>query len=164
MRIALYPGTFDPLTNGHLDIITRAAQLFDELVVAIYGTPSKNLLFGVEERTKMVEEATASLGNVKVAKYHGLTVDFARQLGAKVMIRGLRAVTDFEYEFPLAMMNKRLAPDIETVALYTTTDFQLVSSSLLKEVVSLGGSVNGLVPPNVEAALQRSFAAERKDD
>ncbi|MDO8673097.1 MAG: pantetheine-phosphate adenylyltransferase [Dehalococcoidia bacterium] len=159
MRKAMYPGSFDPLTNGHMDIIIRAAKLFDELVVAIYETPSKNLLFSVEERTKMVEEATASLGNVTVAKYSGLTVDFARRMSARVMIRGLRAVTDFESEFPLAMMNKRLASDIETVALYTNTDFQLVSSSLLKEVVSLGGSVHGLVPPNVEVALKKAFSA-----
>lgn len=164
MRIALYPGTFDPLTNGHMDIITRAADLFDEVVVAIYATPSKNLLFSVEERAKMVEEAIARLGNVKVATYHGLTVNFARAIGARAMIRGLRAVTDFEYEFPLVMMNKRLAPEIETVALFTNTDFQLVSSSLLKEVVSLGGSVTNLVPPNVEAALQRAFSTGQGAD
>lgn len=162
MTIAIYPGSFDPLTNGHLDIIMRAAALFEELIVSIYETPSKNLLFTPDERVDLIKEAVINLPNVRVMKYQGMTVNFARQVGARVMIRGLRAVTDFEYEFPLAMMNKRLAPEIETVALYASVEYQLVSSSLLKEVAGLGGSISSLVPPNVEAALQRVFALRRR--
>lgn len=162
MTIALYPGTFDPVTNGHVDIIGRAAALFEELVVGVYETPSKNLLFSADERVQLLEEAISGLRNVRVAKYQGMTITFAQQIGARVMIRGLRAVTDFEYEFPLAIMNKRLAPNVETVALYATVEYQLVSSSLLKEVASLGGSVRTLVPPNVETALQKVFAAKRR--
>jgi pantetheine-phosphate adenylyltransferase len=149
---ALYPGTFDPPTNGHVDLIERGAGIFDQLTVAILINPVKNPLFTVEERVEMLREATSSLENVSVATFDGLMVEFARQQGATAVLRGIRAITDYEYEFQMALMNRRLAPEVETVFLQPAGRYSFVSSRMVKEVVSHGGDVSGLVPPNV---LQR---------
>lgn len=154
---ALYPGSFDPVTNGHLDVVIRAANLFDEVIVAVYDTPSKRLLFSTEERVGLFRRAASHLLNVSVVPYSGLTVDFAHEIGAKAILRGLRMGSDFEYELQLALMNRKLAPGIETVCLMTTAEYQYVSSSLLKEAVSMKGNVKGLVPPHVLEALQEKY-------
>jgi pantetheine-phosphate adenylyltransferase len=150
---AIYPGTFDPPTNGHLDLIARGSKLFEELTVAILNNPVKNPLFTVEERVEMLRESTRQLGNVQVATFEGLMVDFARQIGATAVLRGIRAITDYEYEFQMALMNRRLAPEIETVFLQPAGRYSFVSSRLVKEVVSFGGKVDGLVPANVAKRL-----------
>jgi pantetheine-phosphate adenylyltransferase len=146
---AIYPGTFDPVTNGHVDLIQRGAKLFEHLVVAILRNYAKHPLFTVEERVEMLKEVTEGIENVSVATFNGLMVDFARQQGASAVLRGIRAITDYEYEFQMALMNRRLAPDIETVFLQPAGRFSYVSSRLVKEVFSLGGDVTGLLPPNV---------------
>ncbi len=151
---ALYPGTFDPPTNGHVDLILRGSKLFEHLTVAILRNPVKNPLFTVEERVEMLKEATSSLDNVSVASFDGLTVDFARQLGAKALLRGIRAISDYEHEFQMALMNRRLAPEIETVFLQPAGRYSFISSRMLKEVFSFGGDVTGLVPPNVLKRLR----------
>jgi pantetheine-phosphate adenylyltransferase len=150
---AIYPGTFDPPTNGHLDLIARGAKLFDQLTVAILNNPVKNPLFTVEERVEMLKESTRQLENVTVATFEGLMVDFARQNGATAVLRGIRAITDYEYEFQMALMNRRLAPEIETVFLQPAGRYSFVSSRLVKEVVSFGGKIDGLVPANVGKRL-----------
>lgn len=151
---ALYPGTFDPPTNGHVDLIQRGAKIFDELTVAILINPVKNPLFTVEERVVMLKEATRSLGNVSIATFDGLTVDFAKRIGASAVLRGIRAISDYEHEFQMALMNRRLAPEIETVFLQPAGRYSFVSSRMVKEVVSFGGDVSGLVPPNVLKRLR----------
>lgn len=158
MTIAVYPGSFDPVTNGHLDIVRRAAALFDELIVAVYDTPSKALLFNTQERVALFAEATRDLPNVRVTPYTGLTVEFARSQGASVIVRGMRRIADFEAEFEMALMNATLAPDIEQVYLMTSLEYQFVSASLLKEVVALGGDISKFVPPHVEEALKQRLA------
>ncbi|MGB6690239.1 MAG: pantetheine-phosphate adenylyltransferase [Terracidiphilus sp.] len=151
---ALYPGTFDPPTNGHLDLIQRGARLFEHLTVAILNNPVKNPLFTVAERVEMLEEVTQPLSNVSVATFDGLMVQFARQQGATAVLRGIRAITDYEYEFQIALMNRRLAPEIETVFLQPAGRYSFVSSRMVKEVFSFGGDVTGLVPPNVLKRLR----------
>ena len=151
---ALYPGTFDPPTNGHVDLIQRGSKLFEHLTVAILRNPVKNPLFTVEERVEMLSEATRSLDNVSVATFDGLTVDFARQLGAMALLRGIRAISDYEHEFQMALMNRRLAPEIETVFLQPAGRYSFISSRMLKEVFSFGGDVSGLVPANVLKRLR----------
>ena len=151
---ALYPGTFDPPTNGHIDLILRGARLFDHLIVAILNNPVKDPLFSVEERVEMLEESTATMGNVTVATFDGLMVEFARQQGVSAVLRGIRAISDYEYEFQMALMNRRLAPEIETVFLQPAGRYSFVSSRMLKEVFSFGGDVSGLVPPNVLKRLR----------
>ena len=151
---ALYPGTFDPPTNGHVDLILRGAKLFEHLTVGILNNPVKNPLFTVEERVEMLRESTSSLGNVSVATFDGLMVDFARQLGATAVLRGIRAISDYEHEFQMALMNRRLAPEIETVFLQPAGRYSFISSRMLKEVFSFGGDVTGLVPPNVLKRLR----------
>ncbi|MFC5863465.1 pantetheine-phosphate adenylyltransferase [Acidicapsa dinghuensis] len=150
---AIYPGTFDPPTNGHLDLITRGSKLFDELTVAILNNPVKNPLFTVDERVEMLREVTRQIGNIHVATFEGLMVDFAKKIGATAVLRGIRAITDYEYEFQMALMNRRLAPEIETVFLQPAGRYSFVSSRLVKEVVSFGGKVDGLVPANVARRL-----------
>jgi pantetheine-phosphate adenylyltransferase len=152
--IALYPGTFDPPTNGHLDLIQRGARLFDHLIVSILNNPVKDPLFTVEERAEMLQESISGMSNVSVATFEGLMVDFARQQGATAVLRGIRAISDYEYEFQMALMNRRLAPDIETVFLQPAGRYSFVSSRMLKEVFAFGGDVSGLVPPNVLKRLQ----------
>jgi pantetheine-phosphate adenylyltransferase len=151
---ALYPGTFDPPTNGHVDLIQRGSKLFEHLTVAILINPVKNPLFTVEERVEMLKEATASLPNVSIATFDGLMVEFARKQGATAVLRGIRAISDYEYEFQMALMNRRLAPEIETVFLQPAGRYSFISSRMLKEVFSFGGDVTGLVPPNVLKRLR----------
>ena len=158
MDVAVYPGTFDPLTYGHMDIIERAATLVGKLVVGIYENPTKQPLFPLEQRVSSVEEAVAGLSNVRVKAFKGLTVDFIRQVGGKVMVRGLRANSDFEREFEMALMNRKLAPDIELLCLMTSSQYQFLSSSLIKEVAKLGGCLEGMVPEHVAVALKEKFS------
>jgi pantetheine-phosphate adenylyltransferase len=155
MRVnALYPGTFDPPTNGHVDLITRGSKLFSELTVGILVNPVKNPLFTVEERVEMLREVTGGLGNVQVATFDGLMVDFARRQGATAVLRGIRAISDYEHEFQMALMNRRLAPEIETVFLQPAGRYSFGSSRMVKEVFSFGGDVSGLLPPNVLKRLR----------
>ena len=149
--VALYPGTFDPVTNGHTDVVRRAAALFDSLIVAVYDGNLKLVTFDIQERVNMIKVAIEGATNVEVIPFSGLTVDFARQTGAKAIVRGLRITSDFEYEGAMAMMNRHLDDDIETVCLFSSIDNQYVSSSRVKEIASLGGNISGLVPPNVVA-------------
>lgn len=151
---AIYPGTFDPPTNGHLDLIERGSKIFDHMVVAILRNSAKDPLFTVQERAEMLQEATVGIGNVSVATFDGLMVEFARQQGASAVLRGIRAISDYEYEFQMALMNRRLAPDVETVFLQPAGRYSFVSSRLVKEVFSLGGDVTGLLPPNVLKRLR----------
>lgn len=159
--IVIYPGSFDPLTNGHLDLITRGAKLADELVIAVLRNSSKpEPLFSVEEREEMLREATKGFTNVSVASFEGLLVDFARARGAKAVMRGIRAISDYEYELQMAMMNRKLEPSIETLFLMPAEKYTYVSSRLIKGVAQLGGDVSELVPPNVYARL---LARARRD-
>src|SRR5580698_10985172 len=151
---ALYPGTFDPPTNGHVDLIQRGSKLFEHLTVAILNNPVKNPLFTLDERVDMLREVTSALPNVSVATFDGMMVDFARKLGASAVLRGIRAISDYEYEFQMALMNRRLAPEIETVFLQPEGRYSFVSSRMVKEVVAFGGDVSGLVPPNVLKRLR----------
>ena len=146
---AIYPGTFDPPTNGHVDLIQRGSKIFDHLTVAILVNPVKNPLFTVEERVEMLNEIAAGIGNVSVATFDGLMVEFARRQGASAVLRGIRAISDYEHEFQTALMNRRLAPEIETVFLQPAGRYSFVSSRMVKEVFSFGGDVSSLVPPNV---------------
>jgi pantetheine-phosphate adenylyltransferase len=154
---AVYPGTFDPPTNGHLDLVHRAARLFHHVTVAILDNPAKQPLFAVDERVDMLEQATKKLPNVSVDVFGGLLVDYVRRVGATVVVRGIRAVSDFEYEFQMALMNRRLDDDIETVFMMPAEAYSYVSSRLIKEIASLGGSVKGLVPPLVEKRLKARY-------
>ncbi|HEX8712636.1 MAG TPA: pantetheine-phosphate adenylyltransferase [Terracidiphilus sp.] len=151
---ALYPGTFDPPTNGHIDLIQRGARIFTHLTVAILNNPVKNPLFTVEERVEMIREATRANPNVSVDTFSGLMVEFARREGATAVLRGIRAISDYEYEFQMALMNRRLAPEIETVFLQPAGRYSFIRSSMVKEVFSFGGDVTDLVPPNVLKRLQ----------
>ncbi len=157
MSIAIYPGSFDPITNGHLDIATRAAKIFDKLVIGVYETPNKPILFNTEERVELIRQAIAHLPNVEVESFGGLTVDFARKVKAQAMVRGLRMSADFEREFDMAMMNKKLYPELEFFCLMSKVEYQFLSSSLLKEAASLGGDVDDLVPKPVASALRKKF-------
>jgi pantetheine-phosphate adenylyltransferase len=158
--VAVYPGSFDPVTRGHLDIASRAARLVDELVVAVYATPSKSLLFSTAERVDLWRDAIAEaeLANARVEAYEGLTTEFARLMGAQAIVRGLRAVSDFEVEFQQALMYRKLAPEIETLMIVTSLRHLFLSSSLLKEVARLGGDLDGLVTARVARALHDKFA------
>ena len=155
MTIAVYAGSFDPITNGHIDITTRAARLFDKVVIGIFATPEKRLMFTTEERVDLARRAVAHLPNVEVRSYDGMTVEFAREMGAQVMVRGLRAIGDFEWEFEMAMMNRLLSPDLELVCFMASQQYQFLSASLIKEVAGLGGDINSLVPKHVAQALKK---------
>lgn len=157
MTTAVYPGSFDPVTLGHLDIARRAAAVFEKLIVAVYDAPPKKLLFDTRDRVRLFQEAVKGIPNISVLPYKGLTVDYARKMKATVLVRGLRAISDFEYEFEMAMMNYNLAPEVEVVCMMTRTEYQFLSSSLLKEVCSLGGDVSKLVPKHVAAALKTKY-------
>jgi pantetheine-phosphate adenylyltransferase len=159
---AIYPGSFDPVTNGHLDIANRAAALFDELIICVYDRPQKHLMFSAKERVDLIKKAVAHLPNVRVTSYDGLTVDLARKMKAKVMVRGLRMSSDFEREFEMALMNKKLDREIELVCLMTSLEFQFLSSSLLKEACELGGDITSLVPKHVAVALKKKFRKTQK--
>ena len=153
MTVAVYPGTFDPITKGHSDLVSRAAVLFDKVIVAVAKSPHKAPVFTVEEREAMAREALADVKNIEVCRFDTLLVDFVRQKGAGVILRGLRAVSDFEYEFQLAGMNRRLAPDVETMFLRPAEQYAYISSSLVREIAALGGDVSEFVHPVVQAAL-----------
>ncbi len=155
MTVAIYPGTFDPITNGHLDIVQRAARLFDRIIIGVYEKSNKHLVFSTEERVELAKRAVANIPNVEVKSFHGLTVDFARNEKAQVMIRGLRMNADFEKEFEMAMMNRKLAPDLDLLCLMASQEYQFLSSSLLKEVARLDGNISDLVPEYVAEALRR---------
>ncbi|MFZ5917427.1 MAG: pantetheine-phosphate adenylyltransferase [Chloroflexota bacterium] len=159
MTVAVYPGTFDPAHYGHIDIATRAAAMFEKLVVGVYDRPMKNLLFSTEERVALARRALTHLGNVAVVPYRGLTVAFARQQGASVMVRGLRVTYDFELEYQMALTNKSLAPQIETVLLVTNLQYAFVSSSIVKEVAMAGGCIDKMVPSFIKEALLEKFKA-----
>lgn len=155
MVVAVYPGRFDPVTKGHLDIATRAAALFDRVVVAIYDLPGT--LFTIQERVALFQEAVKDVPNISVKPFQGLVVEFARQEGAHVLVRGIRAVTDFEAEFDMALMNKKMAPEIESIYLMASLEHLFVSGRRIREVASLGYDVTNLVPPGAAAALKRRF-------
>jgi len=159
MATALYPGSFDPVTMGHVDITARAAAIFDKLVVAVYATPSKNLLFDADERVELYKEAVQHLPNVEVIKFEGLVVRLAQDMEIEVIVRGLRSGSDFEYEFDMAFMNRRLAPGIDMSFFMTSQEYMFLSSSLLKEVARLGGDITGMVPPHVAKAVSTKFGS-----
>lgn len=158
MLRALYPGSFDPVTNGHLDVLKRAARLFDEVVVAVAYNEAKKGLFTSEERVGLLREATAGMTNVRVTSFEGLLVDFARAQKARAVIRGLRAISDFEFEFQLALMNRSLEPDLEALFLMPSEEYTYLSSRLVKEVARLGGDVSRFVPNCVYSALMERFS------
>ena len=153
--MAIYPGSFDPITNGHLDLIQRGSALFDRLIVAILRNDEKRPLFSVEERMEMLREVIGGLSNVEVGSFDGLLVDYAAQRAASVILRGIRAISDYEYELQMALMNRRLRPEIETVFLMAGEAHSFISSRLVKEVIRLGGNISGLVPPSIEGRLKR---------
>lgn len=156
-RIAIYPGSFDPITMGHVDIIQRVARIFDRVVVLIATSPDKQSLFSAQERQSLIEKSLAHLGNIDVDHHEGLTIDYARSKDAKVLIRGLRAVVDFEYEVSMANMNFKLDPEIETMLVFARPEFYFLSSRSVKEVAKYGGQLTGLVPEPVKKALERVF-------
>ena len=157
MVTALYPGSFDPVTVGHVDIASRAAIQFEKLVVAVYDTPSKNLLFTTDEREQLMKDACNHISNVEVVRFSGLVVRFAKDIGAGAIVRGLRSGSDFEYEFDMAFMNRKLEPEVDLVCFMTSQDYMFVSASLLKEVARLGGDIKDMVPPNVAEAVYSKF-------
>ena len=157
MATAIYTGTFDPFTNGHLDVAVRAAGMFDSLIISVFDTPAKSLLFTTEERVDLCRCSLDGHTNVEIRAYTGLTVDFAIDVGAKAIIRGLRSISDFDNEFAMDMMNRKLHPDVTTIYLTTGTEYTFVSSTLIKEVARLGGNVNDLVPASVAEALQEKL-------
>lgn len=161
MRIAVYPGSFDPITNGHLDIIKRASRLYDKLIIGVLNNSSKKPLFSAEERKAMIDEAISGIDNVSCDVFSGLLVDFAKQNGAMVIVKGARTVADFEYEFQMAQLNKALNPEYETMFMMTDTKYSYISSSMVKDVAKYNGELNGLVPQNVilkiKDKIQREF-------
>jgi pantetheine-phosphate adenylyltransferase len=157
MASAIYPGTFDPLTNGHSDLITRASKLFERVVVAVAANPGKSPAFDLQQRVSLARQVLAPLDNVEIVSFDSLLVEFARSIGVEVILRGLRAVSDFEYEFQLAGMNRRLAPDLETLFLTPAEQYAYISSSLVREIAALGGDIGDFVHPAVQAALNRRF-------
>jgi pantetheine-phosphate adenylyltransferase len=159
--LAIYPGSFDPITNGHLDLIERGSRLFDELIVSVLRNEEKKALFSVDERTQMLREVVKDFSNVKVASFKGLLVDYAAKVGASVIVRGIRAVSDYEYELQMALMNRRLRPEIETVFLMAGEAHSFISSRLVKEVIRLGGNISGFVPPPVEGRLRKRLLGDK---
>ena len=162
-KVAVYPGSFDPITNGHLDIIKRGLRMFDELIVLIAYNPKKNFLFSVSERIELIKQVVNGMENVRIDSYDGLLVDYAKKSGANIILRGLRALSDFEYEFQMALMNRRLNRDVETVFLMTGYRWFYTSSKLIKEASSLGGYVRGLVPDLVYQRLQEKYGFSNSD-
>ena len=163
MTTAFYPASFDPIHYGHIDIAKRSAQIFERVIVGVYDRPLKNLLFSTDERLHLVEQALRDVPNIEIARYTGLTVDYARQVGAQVIVRGLRVVSDFELEWHMALTNKQLAPDIEVVCFMTSQVYAFLTSSTVREVALLGGDVSSMAPSFVVEALHRK-AVERAQD
>ena len=162
MSIAIYPGTFDPVTNGHVDIVERASKAVDHLTVGVVEISSKRTMFTVDERISMFTEAVKHVPNVSVESYSGLTVNAAREIGADVIVRGLRITSDFEYESEMALMNRRMAEDIETICLFSALEYQILSSSRVKEVAALGADVSGLIPQNVWGPLSERISQTKQ--
>jgi pantetheine-phosphate adenylyltransferase len=160
-RTALFPGTFDPFTNGHLDLAQRAAKMFPHVVVAVALSPKKGALLSLDDRVDLARRSLAELPNVEVIGFDGLVVECAKQVGAQVMCRGIRAVSDFEFEFQMALMNRRLAPELEVVFLMPSARYTFLNSTLVKEIARLGGDIQGLLPPAVEARLRERLAEEK---
>ncbi|MGC9397780.1 MAG: pantetheine-phosphate adenylyltransferase [Anaerolineae bacterium] len=162
-RIAIYPGSFDPIHRGHMDIARRAAALFDRLIVAVYDRPDKEILFSVQERVALASEALKAIPNLEVRSYRGLTARYAKSVGARVLVRGLRVISDFEMEYQMALTNNQLWPEVETICLMTRQEHAFLTASIVKEIFMLGGDVSTLVAPNVEEALRQKRArlAER---
>jgi pantetheine-phosphate adenylyltransferase len=158
-KLAIYPGSFDPVTNGHIDIIVRGLKIFDNIVVCILNNPAKKVLFDIEERMEMLNQSLNGIKNVEITTYDGLLVDFAVQRHAHAILRGMRAVSDFEYEFQMALMNRRLNRDIQTVFLMTGLRWIFTSSSIIKEAARFGGNINGMVPKIVQLKLKEKFSA-----
>ena len=163
MRTALYPGSFDPLTHGHLDVVDRAARIFDRVVMAVLENPSKRPLFSTQERVAMIRESLGERPGVEVSTFHGLTIDYARQIGASVIVRGLRAVSDFESEFQMALMNRRLEPDVTTVFIPTSLRYLFLSSSLIKELAEFGGDIQEFVPASVVEPLKQRLSTREQN-
>jgi pantetheine-phosphate adenylyltransferase len=160
---AVCPGSFDPVTSGHIDVIERAAEVFGQVIVAVAPNLTKKALFTVEERIEMLREVTSHIPNVRVDAFDGLLVDYVRSQGATVIVKGLRALSDFEIEFQMALMNRNLAPEVETVFMMTGAEYSYLSSSIVKEIVALGGSVNGLVPEPVVQKLEEKLRKPQED-
>jgi len=161
-KIAIYPGTFDPVTYGHIDLIERASKIFDKVIVAVAHNKSKGVLFSVEERVSMIRDAIKNIGNVTVDDFDGLVVNYVKGKGSNVMVRGLRMISDFEYEFQMALTNRKLAGDIETIFMMPHEDYSYVSSKLIKEAASLGADVSNFIPKEAAAALKRKIAKTKK--
>lgn len=159
---AIYPGSFDPMTNGHLDIITRSASIVDELIVGVLVNKAKIPLFSVEERVKMLGEATKDMGNVKIVPFEGLLIDFAKQMDAKVIVRGLRAITDFEYELQMSQTNRKLNPEVETLFMTTSLEYSYLSSTTVKEVASFDGDISQFVPAFVAEQVTEKIKEKRR--
>jgi pantetheine-phosphate adenylyltransferase len=163
MKIVLFPGTFDPIHYGHINIARRAADLFDKVIVAVYARKQGNILFSPEERLALAEEALKNVGNISVTAYSGLTVEFAKKVGARAIVRGLRVFSDFEYEFRMALANNRLEPSIDVIALITSEEHTFLSSTTVREIAALGGDVSSMVPEHVRLALEERFSALGND-
>lgn len=157
MKNAIYPGSFDPITNGHLDIIKRTARIFDKVIVSVVNNPSKNPMFTLEERVELIRYATKDIKNIEIDCFSGLLIDYVKEKNINVMVKGLRAVSDFEYEFQMALMNKKLNENIETLFMTTNSKYSYLSSSLVKEVFKLGGCINGLVPEIVIEEMKKKI-------
>ncbi len=163
MAVAVYPGSFDPATYGHLDVIARAGNLFDEVIVGVLNNSAKSPLFSVEERVNILNRLTLEIPNVKIKAFSGLAVDFARECGAQVIVRGLRAITDFEYELQMAQTNRVLAPDVDTMFLTTSLEYAYLSSTIVKEVNAFNGEISKFVPPIVAEALQEKYMSRKNN-